>query len=131
MFGAFFLYLLYLVLGRPLFGFAQEENLMVTRGRDLFGQYCVTCHGYSGKGDGPLAAVLKTPPADLTQIRKKYGGTFPGAKIRQFIDGEQPVPAHGSREMPVWGKEFRRDKPGPTVRLQISAFTFFIESIQE
>lgn len=128
MFGAWFLHI---ALGPPPFGFAQEESLMVARGRDLFGQYCVTCHGYSGKGDGPLAAVLKTPPADLTQIRKKYGGTFPRAKIRQFIDGEQPVPAHGSREMPVWGKEFRRDTPGPTVRLQIAAFTSFIESIQE
>lgn len=126
------------VLGQPFAGFAQivpntpaEEHPTVRRGRDMFGQYCASCHGLSGKGDGPLAETLKTPPADLTQISKKSDGVFPHAKVRQFIDGDRAVRAHGSREMPVWGKEFRRNKPDSTVRLQMLAFTSFIESIQE
>ena len=129
------MFLLSVVLGQPLVGFAQDtqadEPPMVRRGRDMFGQYCASCHGLSGKGDGPLATTLKKPPADLTQISKKADGIFPHAKVRQFIDGERAVRAHGSREMPVWGKEFRRNKPDPTVRLHILAFTSFIESIQE
>lgn len=129
------MFLLSVVLGQPLVGLAQEKQAdeppMVRRGRDMFGQYCASCHGLSGKGDGPLATTLKKPPADLTQISKKADGIFPHAKVRQFIDGERAVRAHGSREMPVWGKEFRRNKPDPTVRLHILAFTSFIESIQE
>lgn len=100
-------------------------------GKELFGRYCAACHGQTGKGDGPMAAALKTPPTDLTQIQKKKGGSFSRTRLMQFIDGERPVPAHGSREMPIWGKEFRRDKPDPEVRLRILALVTFIESIQE
>ena len=129
------LFLVGVVLGQPLVGVAQDkqadEPSIVRRGREMFSQYCASCHGLTGKGDGPLAPILKKPPADLTQISKKSGGIFPHAKVRQFIDGERAVRAHGSRDMPVWGKEFRRTKPDPTVRLQLLAFTSFLESIQE
>ena len=37
-------------------------------GRDLFESYCATCHGRDGKGAGPVAGALKTPPADLTAL---------------------------------------------------------------
>lgn len=37
-----------------------------TRGRELYGQHCASCHGPSGKGDGPGAAGLNPPPADFT-----------------------------------------------------------------
>ncbi|MDV2494928.1 MAG: cytochrome c [bacterium] len=36
------------------------------KGRAMFQQNCVACHGVSGKGDGPLAKVLTPKPADLT-----------------------------------------------------------------
>jgi mono/diheme cytochrome c family protein len=38
----------------------------VERGREIFAQNCVTCHGPGAKGDGPGAASLTPPPADLT-----------------------------------------------------------------
>lgn len=41
---------------------------VVARGRALFAQNCAVCHGVSGKGNGPLAAGLTPPPADLTQL---------------------------------------------------------------
>ena len=47
--------------------------------------------------------------------------------IRSF---EQPIAAHGSRQMPVWGKLFRRDKSDTEARMQISALTTYLESIQ-
>ena len=46
-------------------------------GEDSFMFYCASCHGPSGKGDGPVARSLKTRPADLTVLTKRNGGTFP------------------------------------------------------
>ncbi len=38
----------------------------VERGSALFASQCVTCHGVSGKGDGPLAESLDPRPIDFT-----------------------------------------------------------------
>jgi mono/diheme cytochrome c family protein len=38
-------------------------------GRALYAQYCVSCHGDAGRGDGPSGAGLATKPADLTDGR--------------------------------------------------------------
>jgi mono/diheme cytochrome c family protein len=51
----------------PAFCYGQDEDL----GKRVYVNRCAVCHGLSGKGDGPLAAQLKTPVADLTQIQKK------------------------------------------------------------
>ena len=44
-------------------GFAATS---ISRGSALFPQNCASCHGADGKGDGPAAAGLPVPPADLT-----------------------------------------------------------------
>jgi mono/diheme cytochrome c family protein len=77
------------------------------QGEQLFKGYCATCHGRTGRGDGPFAAALKTPPADLSLLAQRNGGTFPRERVIRLI--EQGIPAeaaHGSREMPVWGPIF-------------------------
>ena len=66
-------------------GWAQEKTVKKvpivqsnpTSGKQMFGDYCAPCHGISGKGDGPAASALKTPPADLTVLAKTNGGKFP------------------------------------------------------
>jgi mono/diheme cytochrome c family protein len=37
----------------------------LNQGRDLYGKYCVSCHGETGAGDGPAARSLKFPPRDF------------------------------------------------------------------
>ncbi len=59
-----------------------------------------------GKGNGPAAAALKTPPTNLTLLAVKNGGTFPDARIMQIIKGDSMTAAHGNKEMPVWGPMF-------------------------
>lgn len=76
------------------------------QGHQYFVQYCSACHGGEGRGDGPAASALQPPPADLTRIAQRRGGHFPVAEIRAYIDGRIGVPAHGRREMPVWGERF-------------------------
>lgn len=36
-------------------------------GRFLYETYCQACHGETGRGDGPLAEGLETPPANLIE----------------------------------------------------------------
>jgi len=38
----------------------------IATGRQLFADHCASCHGAEGRGDGPAAANLRPPPADLT-----------------------------------------------------------------
>lgn len=77
-----------------------------TSGEALYQQYCSACHGPGAKGDGPAAAALKKKPMDLTRIAQRRGGTFPAAAILEVVDGRDVAIAHGSREMPVWGRRF-------------------------
>jgi mono/diheme cytochrome c family protein len=37
----------------------------IVSGRALYREYCITCHGERGRGNGPSAAGLDPPPADL------------------------------------------------------------------
>ncbi len=82
----------------------EEEGARVSTGRLLFAAYCSACHGAEGQGNGPVAAALRTPPAELTRIAARAGGTFDAAKVASFIDGRTRIEAHGEREMPVWGR---------------------------
>jgi mono/diheme cytochrome c family protein len=78
----------------------------VSIGEQYFRQYCGACHGVDGRGDGPAASMLRIPPPDLTRIAQRRGGHFPDAEIAAQIDGRTVVPAHGSRDMPIWGVRF-------------------------
>ena len=101
-------------------------------GEDSFMFYCAPCHGVKGRGDGPVAPTLKTPPRDLTTLAKFNGGTFPRSAVIAFVDGTgRPVAAHGPSDMPVWGPIFRAlDSSNLRVRIRIENIVMFIESLQ-
>jgi mono/diheme cytochrome c family protein len=76
-------------------------------GAQLYKAFCASCHGETGKGDGP-AADLSTPRApDLTMIQRKAGGTFPRAQLLGRLDGTNPPKGHEA-QMPNWRNVLRR-----------------------
>lgn len=75
-------------------------------GKVEFESACASCHGTNGKGNGPLVSLLTRKPTDLTLLAKNNQGVFPMNRLYEVIDGEG-VPAHGAREMPVWGRAYR------------------------
>jgi mono/diheme cytochrome c family protein len=86
----------------------------IALGRADFRDNCASCHGMTGKGDGPMRSSLVKPPADLTTIAQRNGGQFPQELIWELIDGRWSGDGgpHGSREMPVWGQEFKKRAMG-------------------
>ena len=101
-------------------------------GKEMYTTYCAVCHGTDGKGGGPAASALKTPPADLTMLSKSNGGKYPSMKVSATIRGEANLPAHGSKEMPVWGSLFWGMSHGHEgeVQQRVSNLTHYIESLQ-
>jgi mono/diheme cytochrome c family protein len=55
-----------------------ENKEAALKGKNLFKTYCVTCHGESGKGNGPQAASLNPKPHDLTSeaVQKESDGAI-------------------------------------------------------
>jgi mono/diheme cytochrome c family protein len=115
---------------KPKIETAPISPIPASDGKEMFASYCTPCHGKEGRGDGPAAPALKRAPADLTTLTSRNGGKFPEVQVRRYIEGLDEVPAHGTRDMPIWGPLFRslsRD----TAAIRIEALTGHIKSIQK
>lgn len=111
------------------------DPMLAEMGAKVFSTYCASCHGAAGRGDGPVASALATRPADLTRISARRDGVFPAGEIARFVDGRFSLPAHGTREMPVWGERFGAAVPDAglseeLVRGKIAVLVEYLKSIQ-
>jgi len=79
----------------------------VDQGKKLYGQFCASCHGQSGKGDGPAAAALNPKPRDHTD--KEYMSKLSDEDMFKVIKnggasiGKSPL-------MPPWGASLKDDQ---------------------
>lgn len=129
------------VVGFVIFGVAlvsAQEQEVIDAGKREFQRSCASCHGAEARGNGPAANVLSVKPADLTQMKKKHGGTFLFWRTYDTISGrgeEVTIRGHGTREMPVWGDRFRLE-PGVNeqqalgVRGRLLSLVHYLQSIQ-
>src|SRR5437667_7359350 len=64
-----------------------QENLL--RGKEVFLQRCVGCHGLKGDGKGPAATFMSPPPADFTDKDDACcgGDTGPGDFYYRILRG--------------------------------------------
>lgn len=80
-------------LNNPILPDAQS----VAQGQALYEQYCVACHGETGRGDGPGAANLSPPPADFGS---GHTDTHPDGDLYYWIQNgieETAMPAFGDQ----------------------------------
>ena len=78
---------------------AGELTYAESQGKALFDQYCSTCHGDEGKGDGQNASNLNPAPPDLTVSPNMRDATY----VRKVIaDGSAAVGR--SALSPPWGR---------------------------
>lgn len=101
-------------------------------GQEMYTTYCAVCHGKDAKGNGPAAEALKVPPPDLTVLAKKDGGKYPAMRVSAIIRGEAALPAHGTKEMPVWGSLFWHMSQGheSEVQQRVANLNGYIEGLQ-
>jgi mono/diheme cytochrome c family protein len=80
----------------------------VDMGKYEYDGHCAICHGLSGTAqeEEAYSSLLSKTIPNLTTLSKNNGGVFPFARVYQTIDGREQVQAHGTRGMPVWGREF-------------------------
>ena len=45
-----------------------QSEAVLQKGGSLYQNFCLSCHGRSGKGDGPAASALPHPSPDLTKV---------------------------------------------------------------
>jgi mono/diheme cytochrome c family protein len=92
-----------LMFGTPLSTYAANAE----EGKKLYGQFCASCHGQSGKGDGPAAAALNPKPRDHTD--KAYMSKLTDDDMLKVIKnggasvGKSPL-------MPPWGASLKDDQ---------------------
>jgi hypothetical protein len=75
------------------------------------------CNGSSGAGEGPYARFLSVTIPSLTTLSKRNGVVFP---YSQVYEKRLVLPAHGTRDMPIWGQE----------RAKINALVLCIHRLQ-
>jgi mono/diheme cytochrome c family protein len=105
-----------------------REPAYPRHGEAMYAQYCASCHGATGKRDGPAAALLPTP-TDLTKSDLNL------AELMKVIDGRRTVRAHGTAAMPVWGEVFEQtaDAPGRQHRQalrDVQAVAEYVQALQ-
>ena len=113
-----------------VFAEAPDDEAYRAWGKELFAAHCAPCHGQDGRGNGPVARQLKTPPKDLTRIAEEYHGSFPPNFVEEVIDGRRYFMAHGDRVMPIWGEEFASGKGDYAARIRVYALQMYLRSIQ-
>jgi mono/diheme cytochrome c family protein len=68
---------------------------IINRGKALYVQECVACHGKTGTGDGPKAPDLKVNPGDFS--RPATTQQSDGALFWKITRGRTPMPSYRSR----------------------------------
>jgi mono/diheme cytochrome c family protein len=70
------------------------DDNSIALGKQLYGQFCMGCHGKNAEGNGSAAGSLKKKPTDLKAMSGGHADGDFAWKIR-----------NGKGEMPAWGDE--------------------------
>ena len=75
---------------------AQAIGANLTKGKNIYADKCLKCHGKEGRGDGPKAEDLEKKPADYTDKAKMSKLT--DADLKKAVkEGKEAMPAYGKK----------------------------------
>jgi mono/diheme cytochrome c family protein len=94
----------------------------------LYRSNCAPCHGVTGFGGGPVASSFSVLMPQLATLAQRNRGVFPQDYVLRIIDGREPMMAHGTRNMPVWGSIF--DGETTSTAFLIEAIVEYVKGLQ-
>jgi mono/diheme cytochrome c family protein len=101
-------------------------------GAEIYRANCASCHGAIGVGDGKYAAMLVTPPTNLTQLKRQHGGKFPSLHVLEIL---RNGPEHANTTMPVWADRLASGSASPAERalleMRLVNLVRHVESLQQ
>ncbi|HEV8599490.1 MAG TPA: cytochrome c/FTR1 family iron permease [Gemmatimonadales bacterium] len=102
----------------------------LARGREIYQTTCASCHGAAGRGDGPQAAALSPPPANLADPAA-LAGSSPLDFYRRITVGtagtamapyEHILSAKDRWAVALYSSVLRLPRPGARVPAQLRSF---------
>ena len=83
--------------GRELTNPFHPTAQTLEKGKALYQIYCLVCHGEAGKGDGPIAAKIPTPPSYKSE---RLLGYPPGRIFHVITMGANKMPSYAVQLAP-------------------------------
>ena len=71
------------------------DEASITSGKELYSEYCVSCHGKDGTGSGQRATKLNTPPANFTS--ESFQKQSDGALLYKIYSGHKDMPGFNKK----------------------------------
>ena len=97
-------------------------------GAQMYKDYCASCHGLQGDGNGPAAPYLKSRPTDLSTLAQRNHGKYPWRTVHGTLKFGPQRSSHGPIDMPIWGDLFQ-SRFG-VADLRAANLVKYVESIQ-
>lgn len=81
-----------------------QDKASVLRGKSIYQEHCLRCHGKSALGNGPEVKELKTKPSNLVKIsHHKSDSSFAGhVSLGKSTNDEMPAFRNTLTESQIW-----------------------------
>lgn len=102
-----------------------------TSGAALYGAFCASCHGETGRGDGPVADLAPVRPSDITVLSRSNGGVYPRREVMEVLEGTRAQRTHAGG-MPNWREVIARNENNDERRIKarLDALVEHVETLQ-
>jgi mono/diheme cytochrome c family protein len=94
--------LVWIVLPLGLISASGAEKGDPKAGKEIYKQLCLSCHGATGKGDGPVGQYLTPKPTDFTKHMGQHDDDYYFKIIK-----EGGASVGKSAGMPAWGSQLK------------------------
>jgi mono/diheme cytochrome c family protein len=84
----------------------RATDSVLTDGQRIYEQNCASCHGESGRGDGPAAEVLSPQPANLRHLGHMSMMANDAYLFWTIADGGEPI----DTDMPAFNESLSDDE---------------------
>lgn len=76
-------------------------------GKKLYEQFCLSCHGATGRGDGPTGQFLPVKPTDYAKSMPQYGDKWAEYYFKIIKEGGVAMDPPRSPLMAPWGGQLK------------------------